>query len=112
MYKFVFELLKEPLGLPISPLYEYLILLVINEIAFRIAWNASPGGKWGSEIHWLVRIPTFLIMWAITYTLIFIIKWIIANWILIAFVLLGVSITIGIVFLLIHKKRVEVTHKQ
>lgn len=69
MYKIIFELLTNPLGLPISALYEYLILLILNEIAFQIAWNTSPGGRFGWEIHWAVRIPAFIILWAIIYFL-------------------------------------------
>jgi hypothetical protein len=67
LYKFIFTLLTDPLGLPISPIWEYVILAILNEIAFKIAWNVSPGGAWGSEIHWAVRIPFFCVMWAITY---------------------------------------------
>lgn len=107
MYKLIFELLKEPLGLPISPLYEYLLLFIINEIAFQIAWNKSPGGKWGSEIHWLIRIPTFLIIWAVTYFVIFVGKWLVANWVIVLSVLLGVITVMGIVILFAKRKAIK-----
>ena len=36
MYKFIFELITDPLGLPISVIWEYIILIIINEIAFEL----------------------------------------------------------------------------
>lgn len=93
MYKLIFTLLTDPLGLPISPIWEYVILAILNEIAFKIAWNSSPGGTWGSEIHWAVRIPTFFVIWAITYGIIWTIKWVAANWILVLSIL-GIAIII------------------
>ena len=65
MLKFLFELLTDPLSLPINPLYEYIILGIIGIIAFKIAWEISPGGKMGSLIHWSVRLIVFAILWAV-----------------------------------------------
>ena len=98
IYSLFFDLLTDPLGLPIHPLWEYVILLVIGEIAFRIAWNASPGGFGGSTIHWFVRIITFALMWAVTYAVIAVGQFIIAHWIPIvciiaALVLIGILAT-------------------
>lgn len=87
MYKFLFDLLTDPLGLPIDALYEYVILLVLNFIAYKIAWDASPGGRRGSEIHWSVRIVVFVVLWAITYGVIAAVKWLFENWLLIVSVL-------------------------
>ena len=67
IFSFIFELITDPLALPISPLWEYLILLVLGEIAFRIAWEASPGGFGGSAIHWFVCAIAFVAMWAAAY---------------------------------------------
>ena len=104
MYKAIFELLKEPLGLPVSPLYEYLLLFILNEIAFQVSWNASPGGKWGSDIHWLVRVPTFIVMWIILYTVIFVGNWLLANWILVGSILIAFITSIGITFMFIKSR--------
>lgn len=79
IYKFLFELLTSPLGLPIDAIWEYLILLVIGAIAFKIGWDVSPGGLFGSLIHWVVRGLSFFVMWAIAYGIITTVKWIIAN---------------------------------
>lgn len=105
MYRFIFELLTNPLGLPISALYEYVILLILNEIAFKIAWNASPGGRSGSEIHWAVRIPTFIILWAITYFLISLAKWIYNNWIIVSCIVGGIILVAGILIIVISLKK-------
>ena len=101
MYKFIFEIIIDPLGLPISVIWEYVILLFLNEIAFQTAWNASPGGKWGSEIHWAVRIPTFIVLWGITYSVICIVKWIWTNWILILSILGGILTLAGVLTIII-----------
>lgn len=77
IYSILFDILTDPLGLPISPIWEYLILLGISEIAFRIAREASPGGFGGSTIHWTVRIIAFIVMWAIAYAVIWIGKFVV-----------------------------------
>lgn len=76
MYKFLFELATSPLGLPIEWYYEYLILVVIGEIAYHIAY-AKVGdmyhGSWisgkssGSFFHWLIRGICFFVMWFVAY---------------------------------------------
>jgi len=105
LYKFIFTLLTDPLGLPISPIWEYVTLAILNEIAFKIAWNSSPGGTWGSEIHWAVRIPTFCVMWAITYGIIWTIKWVTANWILVLSIL-GVAVfVVGIIVTILNAQK-------
>jgi hypothetical protein len=111
MYKFIFERITDPLGLPVSVIWEYVILLVINEIAFRIAWNASPGGKWGSEIHWAVRIPTFIVLWGITYGVIYMVKWLWINWVLLLIILGAIVAFAGsltIIILSVKKNRSRV----
>ena len=76
---FVFTNKVATFGLPIDALYEYVIFLVLNFIAYKIAWDASPGGRWGSEIHWSVRIVVFAVLWAITYGVIAAVKWLLEN---------------------------------
>ena len=105
MYKFIFEIIVDPLGLPISVIWEYIILLFLNEIAFQMAWNSSPGGKWGSEIHWAVRIPTFIFLWAITYGVIYTAKWLWTNWILVLSILGSIAAFAGILFIILNVKR-------
>lgn len=98
MYKFAFTMLTDSLELPISSLGEYVILAIIYLIAFRIAWNVSPGGTWGAEIHWVIRAFVVMILWYITNTIIIGIKWLRANWMLVIFSILGiVFFTVGII---------------
>lgn len=76
--KYLFELITSPFGLPISPLYEYLLLAGIGAIAFRVAYDLA--GLFGSsaverkEIHWFVRLIVFILLWAITYAIIWVIR--------------------------------------
>lgn len=89
MFKPVFELLIEPLGLPIEWYYEYIILAVIGVIAYSIAYS-KVGDMYrcglidartaGSFFHWLIRFFIFAILWAITYGVIWLCKTVIANW--------------------------------
>ena len=102
IFSFIFELITDPLALPISPLWEYLILLVLGEIAFRIAWEASPGGFGGSAIHWFVRAIAFVAMWAAAYAVIAVAKFVIAHWVPIMCVIGGLTFA-GIILAVILK---------
>ena len=89
MFKFVFELLTDPLWLPIDWIYEYIILGVIGVIACRFAYN-TVGNLYNSEMiygrfsgslfHWIIRLFAFCLLWAIAYGMIWIGKRIIENW--------------------------------
>lgn len=102
MYNFIFTMLTDPLGLPISPLWEYAILAVLNLIAYKIAWDASPGGVFGSEIHWIVRLFVFVAIWAFTYGAIAAVQWLYANWVLVLSVMGGLFLISFILFLSIR----------
>ena len=106
MFKFLFEILTDPLGLPINALWEYLVIVIINAVAFKIAWDASPGGTFGSAIHWAVRLIAFVIIWAITYGVIALAKWIFANWIIALCIVVGIAV-LGIVIAIIVNRNSE-----
>ena len=103
MYKFLFELAIEPLGLPLDWYWEWIILLVIQEIVYEIAY-AKVGGLYrsgiisgsamGSFFHWLIRFIYFVVFWAVTYGIIWIGKFIFAHWKVILFVLLGIIVIV------------------
>lgn len=97
--KFIFDLFTSPLGLPIHPLWEYLIIALIGKLAFKIGWDVSPGGPFGSIIHFAVRGLSFVVMWGGAYMIIAIIKWIIANPIMA--LITGIVISAVIVFAII-----------
>lgn len=106
MFKLGFELLTDPLGLPINALWEYLILLVIGAISFSVGWEVSPGGRFGSVIHWCVRLIAFFVLWAIAYGAISAFQWFVAHWVACTAVLLGIFVVI-IAVILIRKRLSE-----
>lgn len=81
MLKFLYTIITNPLGLPISPIWEYIILFVVAEIVHEIAWNVSPGGTFGSFIYWITKLLAFVAIWAILYGIISAIKFVVAHWI-------------------------------
>lgn len=80
MYRFIFEILTDPLGLPIHALWEYGILLILETAAYIVAWRVSPGGALGSLIHWFVRFLAFFALWALSYAVMAAVLWVIAHW--------------------------------
>jgi len=76
VFKFIFDLATEPLGLPIEWYYEWIILGVIGYIAYLIAYDKVgslycgdfiSGRATGSFFHWIIRTIYFIVMWAIAY---------------------------------------------
>lgn len=89
IFKFMFERLTDPLGLPINPLYEYAILGVIGLIAYAIAYRKVgdmyhggliDGRTAGSFFHWLIRLFLFVVMWLAIYGVIQGYYFVTANW--------------------------------
>ncbi len=81
MFKFIFELATESLGLPIEWYYEWIILLVIGEIAYHVAYDKVGilyhsgficGRSAGSFVYWMIRTVVFAAIWAVTYGVIWI----------------------------------------
>lgn len=110
IFSFIFDRLTDPLGLPIPALWEYIILLVIGLIAYKIAFSAvgnmynsgsihSRGA--GSLFHWLIRLIIFVVIWAITYCVITLVKWITAHWVIVVSSLGGILLIVGIIVLII-----------
>lgn len=88
MFKFIFDFATDPLGLPIEWYYEWVILGVIEYIAYLIAYDKVgklyhrdfiSGRAAGSFFHWIIRSAYFIIMWAITYGVIWIGKFVISH---------------------------------
>lgn len=105
MLKFIFELFTSPLGLPIEPFWEWIILLIVGEIAHELAYWLSPGGKeFGSLIYWLSKLAVFVAMWLILYGIITAIKFVILYWIW--FTIGGILIlAITIIIIVLFKKK-------
>lgn len=83
MYSFIFDLLTDPLGLPVKDLWEYAILAVIGIAAFAVGWEVSPGGMFGALIHWVARLLAFFVLWAVAYVLLAAVQWVIAHLVLV-----------------------------
>ena len=90
MFKFIFEILTDPLGLPIEWYWEYLILAVIGVVAYAVAYRCVgdmysggmiDGSTSGSFFHWLIRLILFVALWAVTYGIIAAVKWLTDNWV-------------------------------
>ncbi len=88
MFKFIFDLATEPLGLPIEWYYEWIILLIIGEIAYHVAYDkvgdlfhsgSIYGRSAGSLFHWIIRTVVFVAIWAITYGVIWVGKFVMAH---------------------------------
>ena len=86
MFKFIFEILTDPLGLPIEWYWEYLILAVIGVVAYAVAYRCVgdmysggmiDGSISGSFFHWLIRLILFVVLWAVTYGIIAVVKWLV-----------------------------------
>lgn len=60
----LFSIFSSPFGLPISPWWEWLILLMAGEVVHRIAWAISPGGRFGAIIYWPTKFLSFIVVWA------------------------------------------------
>lgn len=116
MFKFIFDLLTDPLGLPIEWYWEYIVLLVIGAVAYAVAYRCVgdmysggmiDGSTSGSFFHWLIRLILFVILWAVTYGTIAVVKWLTDNWVLVLSILGGVVATVGIaaVIAIIVRKR-------
>lgn len=127
MFKFIFDLATEPLGLPIEWYYEWLILAVIGYIAYLIAYEKVgslyhgdfiSGRVAGSFFHWIIRTIYFVVMWAITYGVIWIGKFVMSHKVEVG-IGLGIVITVLIVVKLLiwnseryKLKRVEVVNEE
>ena len=88
MFKFIFDLATEPLGLPIEWYYEWIILAVIGWIAYLIAYDKVgslysgdfiSGRVAGSLFHWIIRTIYFVVMWAIAYGVIWVGKFVMTH---------------------------------
>ena len=111
-----FDLLTDPLGLPIEWYKEYIILAVVGVVAYALAYrcvgelydSGSINGRGiGSFLHWLFRLVFFAVMWAITYGTIVVGKWVIAHWVAVV-VTLAVLIILSVSLYVVQLKKRKV----
>lgn len=104
MLKILYEILVCPLGLPINPIWEYVIIFIVGEIAHEVAFWISTGGRFGSLIYWVSKFLVFVAAWAILYGIISAAKFVISNWIW--FIIGGIILLIvSIILIIIFKKK-------
>lgn len=111
---FAFDKLTDPLSLPLELYQEWIILGVIELIAFiiarRITGRLYDGGSIyghaaGSLCHWIIRFIVFVGIWAITNLTIRLVRFIIAHWIILTVILVGILTVIGIILFHSHCRR-------
>lgn len=111
---FLFDRITDPLGLPIAWYWEWIILAIITFAAYAIAFRAVgdlydggmiSGSASGSVLHWIIRLIVFVVIWAITYFVIWLAKLIFAHWLLIVSILGGILVAAAIVCLIVRYTR-------
>ena len=111
---FLFDIFTDPLGLPIAWYWEWIILAIITFAAYAIAFRTVgdlydggmiSGSAAGSILHWIIRLIVFVVIWAITYFVIWPVKLIFAHWLLIVSILGGILVTAAIICLIVRYTR-------
>lgn len=106
MFKFLFDILIDPFGLPIEWYWEYLILAIIGAVAYGVAYRfvgdmyhigAIDSRMSGSFLHWLIRFIFFAVLWAFTYGVIVTVRGLTLNWLLVLYIAGGIIVMSGIV---------------
>ncbi len=112
--KLLIEFVTEPLGLPIEWWKGWLIMLVVGEIAYRVAY-AVVGHEYraggittkteGILLHLLIRLPVYVCLWAVSNGVIRFRQFVGEYWVIV-FVSLGVCfIAVIAAVILIRKER-------
>ena len=120
--KQIFDILIDPLGLPINCILEYVILGVIGEIAYRKAYSYIGelyrrkiicGKTEGKIAHWVSRFLIYVPLWVVARFLIFVAKWIKYNPWTAIFVFATITIiSIVVVIIYIYKSRPTKQHNK
>ena len=80
MFKFIFDLVTEPLGLPVSAWKEWLILGLIQAFVHPVARKCVgrlyrgdwlPNSAAGSLVYWSIMTVITIVIWGATYGVIF-----------------------------------------
>ena len=107
--KAFFDFLTLPLSLPINPIWDFVITLIIGEVVYLVAYSfagrnaISRAGR--STLHWAVRIPLYFILWLLACVIITIVDYIKANWIWVL-IALGAIAVIGVaIIVIIHTRK-------
>ena len=118
--KQIFDILIDPLGLPINCLLEYIILGIIGEIAYRKAYSYI-GELYRRKIirrkisgkiaHWVSRLFIYVPLWAAVRFLIFVVEWVKTN--LLAAIIIFAAITVIVVAtVIIYRYKIRSANQQ
>lgn len=108
---FLFDRITNPLGLSIAWYWEWTILAIIAfsayVIAFRTVGDLYDGGiisgsAAGSILHWIIRLIVFVVIWAVTYFVIWLAKLIFAHWVVVVSILGGILVATAIIWAIVH----------
>jgi hypothetical protein len=111
---FFFGEITDPLSLPLSPFAEWIILLIIHEIAYELAFSivgdlyhsgCIRGRSSGSFSHWGFRTIIFLVIWGGINVLIFTYKFVIEHWLMIIGIIGSILVAVGLVFIYVESRR-------
>ena len=111
---FLFDRITDPLGLPIAWYWEWVILAIITFAAYAIAFRTVgnlyndgmiSGSTAGSVLHWIIRLIVFVVIWAVTYFVIWLAKLLFAHWLLIVSILGGILVIAAIICLIVRYTR-------
>ena len=120
IFRFCFDIITDPLSLPVNPLTEFIILALISQLAYEWAFgfigdlyhaNIISGRSVGSFLHWFFRYISYVIVWAIVNTAIYVYQFITEHWVILLAVLCGILLLIACFLLIYHlllRKREEV----
>lgn len=116
---FAFDKLTDPLSLPLELYQEWIILGVIELIAFIIARcitgrlyddGSIYGHAAGSLCHWIIRLIAFVGIWAITNLTIRLVRFIIAHWIICIIFFVGMLGFAGVICSISYRNRTANAH--
>lgn len=117
MYKVIFDLITDPLGLPIPALYEYMIMFAIGIIAYVLAYrltgrfmsNGDIGrGEEASLVHWIIRIVIYILLWALTRIGIVVYRFVVDN---VVVSIISVVCVVALVVTIIVSREFERKHE-
>lgn len=100
IFKLFFEILTNPLGLPVSPIFEYVILAFIGLIAYILAYHIVGymyhrcmiyGRMEGSLFHWSIRFLLFFVLWLVARAVIHGPVFVTENWHLFKMIVLSMA---------------------
>jgi hypothetical protein len=96
-------------NLSISFIAAAVLSYFLDKVAFQVAWDASPGGSFGSIIHYSVRIVVFALLWIMAYFLLWFNEWIKTNYMV--FIMYIVTFAFAVASLFFFKRICSNTDK-